>query len=308
MSILSKAWFHDETAAYVWLEAVLWPNGPVCPHCAATDRIYAFNGKAHRIGVKKCGHCRKQFTVKVGTVFEQSHVPLHKWLQAVHLLCSSKKGISSHQLHRILEVTYKTAWFMSHRIREAMTDGSLSILGGEGGVIEADETYFGPKAGEAETARHTRGPGGKRAVVGLVERGGKVRTFHPQAATKEEISKILRANTARKAKLMTDESRLYTEIGGEYAGHETVCHTAGEYVRGEAHTNTIEGYFSIFKRGMRGIYQHCAEKHLHRYLAEFDFRYNQRIKLGVDDSARAVKALEGIKGKRLTYRRPTSRD
>ena len=303
MSILSKAWFHDETAAYVWLEAVLWPNGPVCPHCAATDRIYAFNGKAHRIGVKKCGHCRKQFTVKVGTVFEQSHVPLHKWLQAVHLLCSSKKGISSHQLHRILEVTYKTAWFMSHRIREAMTDGSLSILGGEGGVIEADETYFGPKAGEAETARHTRGPGGKRAVVGLVERGGKVRTFHPQAATKEEISKILRANTARKSKLMTDESRLYTEIGAEFAAHETVNHSAKEYARGDVHTNSAEGYFSIFKRGMRGIYQHCREKHLHRYLAEFDFRYNQRIKLGVDDSARVVKALEGIKGKRLTYRR-----
>jgi transposase-like protein len=306
MSILSKAWFHNETAAYEWLEAVLWPNGPTCPHCGATDRIYTFHGKAHRIGVKKCGHCRKQFTVKVGTVFESSHVPLHKWLQAVHLLCSSKKGISSHQLHRILEVTYKTAWFMSHRIREAMRDGSLAPLGGNGKVVEADETFLGDKGTKETRPGWARGVHHKRAVVSLVERGGKVRSIHADRLSKAVIGGIVRENVDRESRLMTDEARHYHAVGREFAEHGRVEHGAGIYVDRTdptIHTNTAEGFFGLFKRGMKGVYHHCGEKHLHRYLAEFDFRYNHRTKLGVDDSTRAAKALEGIKGKRLTYRR-----
>jgi transposase-like protein len=275
----------------------------VCPHCGATDRIYELKGKSTRPGVRKCGHCRKPFTVTVGTLFERSHVPLHKWMQAVCLMTCSKKGVSSHQMHRILHVTYETAWFMSHRIREAMRDGTLPPLGGTGGTVEADETYFGPKTGEAEKAKHTRGPGSKRAVVGLVHRGGNVRTFHVDRADKATVGRIVRENVAEEAALMTDESRLYTEVGAGFASHETVRHVDGEYVRGKAHTNTIEGYFSIFKRGMKGVYQHCAEKHLHRYLAEFDFRYNARSALGINDAARAERALQGIVGKRLTYRR-----
>jgi len=302
MSKLSAREFHDERAAYAVTEARLWPNGPVCPHCGGVDRIYELKGKSTRIGVRKCGACRKQFTVKVGTLFEDSHVPMHVWLQAIYLLCASKKGISSHQLHRILGVTLKAAWFISHRIREAMRTGGLDPLGGLGKAVEADETYHGSKA--EKTSDGTRGPANKRAILGLVERGGDVRTFHVGRADKPTVAGLVRGNVNREARLMTDESRLYIEVGGEFAGHETVCHSAEEYVRGAAHTNTIEGYFSIFKRGMKGVYQHCAEKHLHRYLAEFDFRYNTRVALGVDDGERAVKALEGAKGKRLTYRQP----
>ena len=305
LSVLSEPQFQDEQAAYDFLEEILWPNGPVCPHCGATDRIYELKGSSTRIGVRKCGYCRKQFTVKVGTVFESSHVPLTRWLQAMHLLCSSKKGISSHQLHRLLDVTYKTAWFMSHRIREAMRDGTLAPLGGNGGTVEADETYFGEKDDPAERRKPgQRGPAGKRPVVGLVERGGKVRTFHVEAANKETVEKIVRENVDKEAALMTDESSLYAEVGQELASHETVNHSSGEYVRDEAHTNTIDGYWGIFKRGMKGIYQHCGEQHLYRYLAEFDFRYNSRIALGVGDSERTQLALAGIEGKRLTYRRP----
>jgi hypothetical protein len=255
--------------------------------------------------VKKCGHCRKQFTVKVGTVFESSHVPLCKWLQAVYLLCSSKKGISSHQLHRLLGVTYKTAWFMSHRLREAMRDGKLGPLGGNGTIVEADETYYGEKDDPAERRKPgQRGPAGKRPVVGLVERGGKVRTFHVEAANKDVVEKIVRENINRETALMTDESSLYSKVGTEFVSHDTICHSAGEYVRGEVHTNTMDGYWGLFKRGMKGIYQHCGEQHLHRYLAEFDFRYNNRVRLGVNDANRAEAALLGAVGKRLTYRQP----
>jgi transposase-like protein len=304
-SALSTAFLHDDAAALVHLEAVLWPNGPTCPHCGATDRIYALRGKSTRPGVRKCGHCRKPFTVTVGTLFERSHVPLHKWMQAVCLMTCSKKGVSSHQMHRILRVTYETAWFMSHRIREAMRDGTLPPLGGTGSTVEADETYYGEKDDPAARRRPgQRGPVGKRPVVGLVERGGKVRTFHVDKANKETVEGIVRENVDREMALMTDESSLYPEVGGEFASHETVCHSAGEYVRDKVHTNTMDGYWGLFKRGMRGVYQHCAEKHLHRYLAEFDFRYNARSALGIDDAARAEHALRGIVGKRLTYQQP----
>ena len=232
-------------------------------------------------------------------------MPLHKWLQVVHLLCCSKKGVSSHQIHRLLEVTYKTAWFMTHRLRQAMRTGTLGPLGGEGKVVEADETYFGSK--DVVTKRTIRGKSGlasKRAVVALVERGGSLRAFHVARADKANVGAVLRENVAREATLVTDESRLYHAVGAEFAAHERVNHSLGEYVRGEAHTNTLEGYFSVFKRGMKGIYQHCREKHLHRYLAEFEFRHSNRAGVGVGDGERAARALAGAVGKRLTYRQP----
>lgn len=307
MSVLSKPYFHDEAAAFAHLESVLWPEGPVCPHCGSISGKH-YDLRKTRLGLRKCSDCRKQFTVKVGTVFESAHLPLSKMLQAVYLMTASKKGISAHQLHRVLEVQYKTAWFLAHRIREAMRDGSLSPMGGGGGVVEADETYFGKTKVQptlnAQGKPYTRksGPAGKRAVVALVERGGSVRTFHVEKANKTNVAAIVSENIDRETKLYTDESRLYPEVGKQFAAHETVMHSAEEYVRGDVHTNTVEGYFSIFKRGMKGVYQHCGEKHLHRYLAEFDFRYNHRSALGCEDQERAARALGGIKGKRLTYR------
>lgn len=307
MSVLSAPYFHDEAAAFAHVEAILWENGPICPHCGGMDRAYALQnvkGKTGKLrhGLKKCGHCRKQFTVRIGTIFEESHLPMHKWLQAIYLMCSSKKGVSAHQLHRTLEVTYKTAWFLAHRIREAMRSGELAPMGGAGAVVEADETYFGDK--EVVTHRTKRGKAGlasKRAVVALVERGGNVRSFHVDRADKISVASIVAANVNRETVLNTDESKLYTEVGALFSAHKTVVHTANEYVRGDAYTNTIEGVFSIFKRGMKGVYQHCSEKHLHRYLAEFDFRYNNRIALGIADAERADVALRSTKGKRLTY-------
>ena len=309
-SVLSAKHFHDEQAAYDWVEARVWPNGPTCPHCGSVERISKMNGKSTRIGAYKCYACRKPFTVKVGTVFESSHIPMHIWLQAMALMSSSKKGISSNQLHRILGVGLKAAWFMSHRIREAMRDGSLRPMGGGGaGIVEADETYFGRKAdpqpspqrrGRPYTKRKT--PWDKRAVISLVERGGNVRSFHVENADKATVNIIVGENIAREARVHTDESKLYGDVAGHAASHESVKHSAGEYVRGDVHTNSVEGFFSIFKRGMTGVYQHCAEKHLHRYLAEFDFRYNWRIALGVNDQDRTDSAIKGIVGKRLTYR------
>ncbi len=314
MSVLSKPFFHDEAKAFAHLESVLWPEGPVCPHCGSVSGKH-YDLRKTRMGLRKCSDCRKQFTVKVGTVFESAHIPLNKMLQAVYLMTSSKKGISAHQLHRILEVQYKTAWFLAHRIREAMRDGSLAPMGGAGSIVEADETYFGktdvqPTLTKAGTpfkgGKKKFGPAGKRAIVSLVERGGSVRSFHVERANKQEVAKIVSKNIARETTLYTDESGLYPEVGKNFAAHETVCHSADEYVRYEGDkvisTNTVEGFYSIFKRGMKGVYQHCGEKHLHRYLAEFDFRYNNRIALGCGDQERAGRALEGIKGKRLTYR------
>jgi transposase-like protein len=309
-SVLSAQHFHDEKAAYEYLEARIWANGRFCPHCGTVERSSKMEGESTRVGVYKCYACRKQFSVKVGTVFESSHVKLHLWLQAVALLASSKKGMSANQLHRILGVSLKTAWFMGHRIREAMRDGNLAPMGGAGGIVEADETYFGKATPRprsrgripAPTKGGKSGPADKRAIVSLVERGGKVRSFHVENADKGTVARIVTDNIARETRLHTDESRLYTGAGAFFATHETVKHSAKEYVRGDVHTNTIEGYFSIFKRGMKGNYQHCAEKHLHRYLAEFDFRYNNRIAHGVNDIARTDRALQGIVGKRLTYR------
>jgi len=307
MSVLSEIHFHDEKAAYKLVEARIWPDGPTCPHCGGVERISAMNGKSTRIGAYKCYQCRKPFTVKVGTIFECSHVKMHLWLQAIFLMASSKKGISSNQLHRTLGVSLKTAWFMSHRIREAMRGGNLSPLGGTGMITEADETYYGkPEVPHVSKQRGDRPYKNKRkrnsrVVVSLIERKGQVRSFHVKQATKVNVAKIVSENIDHESKLFTDESRLYTEVGGMFEVHETVRHSAGEYVRGEVHSNTIESYFSIFKRGMRGTYQHCKEKHLHRYLAEFDFRHNKRVALGVNDVSRADRILSGIVGKRLTY-------
>ncbi|MFG1292738.1 IS1595 family transposase [Xanthobacter versatilis] len=312
---LSNPIFQDADKAREYLEAQRWPNGAICPHCgnADPDAIRALKGKSHRPGVYQCNACREQFTVTVGTVFERSKIALNKWLLATHLMCASKKGISAHQLHRMLGVTYKTAWFMAHRIREAMREdvAATGPLGGEGKIVEADETYFGktdiqPKVtttGKPFTKGGKSGPSGKRAVVGLVERGGKVRTFHVEKATKQTVRDILVQNASRKSTLHTDESKLYVETGKEFDAHHSVRHSAGEYVRGTIHSNTIENVFSVFKRGMRGVYQHCGEAHLHRYLTEFDFRYNRRSALGMSDRERTDDALKGIEGKRLTYRR-----
>lgn len=303
MSALSEPHFHDEVAAYRFVEARIWPDGPVCPHCGGTERNGKLKGKSTRIGVYKCYDCRKPFTVKVGTIFEASHVPMHLWLQAIFLLCSSKKGISSNQLSRTLGVTLKTAWFMSHRIREAMREGNLSPMGGAGGIVEADETYYGTKdVVVSRTKRGKPGHSSKRAVVALVERGGSARSFHVKEATEKEVTKVVGQNIAREARLFTDESRIYGDAAKLVTDHQTVKHSHGEYVRGEIHTNSAENYFSVFKRGMRGIYQHCSEKHLHRYLAEYDFRYSHRARLGIDDASRTGKAILGSVGKRLTYR------
>ena len=306
--------YQDADKAREHLEAIQWPNGPVCPHCGNVDadRITKLNGKSTRPGVYNCNECRKPFSVTVGTVFERSKIPLNKWVLATHLMAASKKGMSAHQLHRMLGVTYKTAWFMAHRIREAMKEDvdSSGPIGGEGKIVEADETYFGKREDQSPSI-HRRGapylkrkPGTRKAaVVALVQRGGNVRSFSVKDANKATVRDILFRNVPRDSRLFTDESNLYPETGKEYAEHATVHHTSREYVRGIVHTNTIENVFSVFKRGMRGVYQHCAEKHLHRYLAEFDFRYNRRAALKISDSERARQLLAAINGKRLTYRR-----
>jgi transposase-like protein len=299
-SVLTQPQFHDETEAYKFVEAHIWPHGPVCPRCEQGDRIGKLEGKSTRLGVYKCYRCRKPFTVKVGAVFEDSHVPLHLWLQAMHLMCSSKKGISSNQLHRTLGVTLKTAWFMSHRIREAMRTGVLEPFGGDGGIVESDETFIGRDyTKKPKGARKGRGYGHKFKVLSLVDRTtGKARSFKVDNVDGKTIIPIVRENIAKEAVVMTDDAAHYKHLKAGFAGHEIVRHSKGQYGYGVVHTNTIEGYFSIFKRGMKGIYQHCSEKHLHRYLAEFDFRYNERK---VTDGERAETALKGIKGKRLTY-------
>lgn len=303
MSALSAAFFHDEASAFEKLESLLWPEGPVCPHCGGMGRITRVKGG--RMGLRRCGDCKKQFTVTVGTVFEASHVKLHLWLQAAHLLASSKKGFSAHQLHRTLGVTYKTAWFMFHRLREAMRDGDLAPMGGldspagGAGIVEADETFIGREPGApVKRAYHH-----KMKVLSLVDReAGKVRSIVVNDLKPATIVPILEENIAKEATLHTDEAGVYLKAAPSFIDHQTTAHGQGEYVRGIVHTNTVEGYFSVFKRGMKGIYQHCGKQHLHRYLAEFDFRYNNRAKLGVDDTERVGRALRGAAGRRLTYR------
>ncbi len=300
-SAISDKHFHDERAAYAYVEARIWPNGPICPHCGNVDhlRMKLFAGKSTRLGVRQCNECRKPFTVKIGTIFESSHIPLHIWLQAIHMICSSKKGISSNQLHRTLGVTLKTAWFMSHRLREAMRTGSLAPMGGAGSTVEADETFIGRKDGTIKR----RGHGHKNAVLSLVDRNsGQVRSFHVDGTSAADLVPIIKANVAKETAMMTDEGGHYFTLGDHFASHESVSHKADEYVRGDVHTNTVENFYSVFKKGLKGVYQHCSERHLHRYLGEFDFRYSNRVRLGIDDAARADIALKGITGKRLTYR------
>jgi transposase-like protein len=308
MSVLSRPYFHDEQAAFDFVESVIWPRGPICPHCGPTDHITAITpnpAKRVRFGLKKCRDCKGQFTVRLGTIFEESKLPMTKWLQAIFLMTASKKGVSAHQLHRTLEITYKTAWFLAHRIREAMRSGELAPFGGNGGAVEADETFIGHRKG---VPTPKGGIGHKMKVLSLLDREtGQKRSVVIDNMHVGTIAAVVNANVAKEAHLMTDEAYHYSQIGKGFAAHGIVKHKADEYVLRDnpfVHTNTIEGSFSIFKRGMRGVYQHCGEQHLHRYLAEFDFRYNTRVKLGFDDSARAVKALEGVVGKRLTYRRP----
>lgn len=296
-SVLSAPHYHDEDAAFAYVERIVWPEGPVCPHCGGVERISKMQGSATRKGLHKCYQCRKQFTVRQGTIFESSHVSLHLWLQAIFFVAGSKKGVSSNQLHRTLGVTLKTAWFMSHRIREAMRDGAFAPFGG---IVEADETYIGHQEGKP-TPRG--GVQHKMKVLSLVERGGRARSVVVDKVDIGTIVPILRENIAAESHVMTDDHGVYRNIRTVFAAHSVVRHQVGEYVVGEAHTNTIEGFFSIFKRGMRGVYQFCGEKHLHRYLAEFDFRYSNRAALGCNDEARAVRLLQGIVGKRLTYRR-----
>lgn len=308
MSVLNEKHFHNEKAAYEFVEGHLWSEGRNCPHCGTLGESKKLKGNSTRIGVYKCYSCRKPFTVKVGTIFESSHIKMHIWLQAIFLISSSKKGISSNQLSRTLEITLKSAWFLSHRIREAMRDGSFAPLGGNGAIVEADETYYGNKKDKPTLTTSGRPfiksgkAASKRPIVSLVERGGKVRSFYVERADKQTVAQIVVNNVQQESRLFTDESRLYTGADAHVIKHDTVRHAANEYARGEVHTNTIEGYFSIFKRGMKGVYQHCDEKHLHRYLAEFDFRYNNRVGLGIDDKSRANNLLKGVSGKRLTYK------
>ena len=297
--ILNAEHLQNEEAAFAFLEARVWPNGPVCPHCGSgADRIRKLAGKTTRVGLHKCYACMKPFTVKVGTVFESSHVALHLWLQAVHLLCSSKKGISSNQLHRTLGVTLKTAWFMSHRIREAMTAVDMEPMGGAGAIVEIDETFIGKKEGRPVR----RGFAHKHAVMTLIERGKGSRSFHVEGTAAADLLPIIKAHVASGTHVMTDEAGQYAHLGKFFTEHDYVRHSAGEYGRGIVHTNTVEGFYSVFKRGMKGVYQHCGERHLHRYVTEFDFRYSNRVRRGVDDIARTDRALKGIVGKRLTYR------
>jgi len=303
--------FQDHDKARKYLEALRWAAEPVCAHCGTVGGHYA----TKRPGVWRChsAECRKDFSVTTKTVMESSHIKLNIWLQAFALMTASKKGISAHQLHRSLKITYKSAWFLTMRIREAMRSGGLlPPMGGNGKIVEADETYYGktetPRVSKQRRGRPyavgSRGPRDKRPIVALVERGGKVRSFHVAVCDKVNVTKIVTENIAHESRLHTDESNLYFGAEKHFASHETVTHSRKEYARGDVTTNTVETYFSVFKRGMKGTYQHCKEKHLHRYLAEFDFRFNTRTALGFNDGERADLAIKGIEGKRLTYRLP----
>jgi transposase-like protein len=306
-TILSQPQFQDADKAREYLEALRWPNGPVCPHCGAIGGHYQLKGKATRPGVYKCVACSGQFTVTVGTVFERSKIALNVWLQAVHLICASKKGISAKQLERMLGVTYKTAWFMAHRIREAMIEEMAGPLGGSGKIVEADETYWGSETGAKNKANRFGGKAltDSNKVVALVERGGKVRAFHVPSVSGQNLKMVLQTQIHPDTHVMTDSSPRYNQLKREhgFAAYDQINHSKGEYARGIVTTNTVEGYFSIFKRGLVGTFHHVAPKHLQRYSDEFSFRYNYRTAMGFDDTQRADMALKGIAGKRLTYRR-----
>jgi transposase-like protein len=302
MTDLSSPIYHDEEAARLHLEALRWANGRFCPHCGATEATSPVASKKHAPGLYFCNACSKTFTVRVGTLFERSHVALHKWVLAFELMAASKKGMSAHQLHRMLGVTYKTAWFMAHRIREAMQpDGYQGPMGSAGGFVEADETFIGGKKEnrhKGERSKAKMPP--KQVVFALVERDGSARSFHVATVSGRTLKPILRQQVSQSAHLRTDESHAYHRMRRDFASHERVNHSREEYVRGDAHTNTVEGYFSILKRGIYGVYHHVSPAHLKRYLSEFDFRYTHRK---IEDTERAELALKGIEGKRLTYRR-----
>jgi transposase-like protein len=298
---LTAPHFVDADKAREYLEALRWPHGPVCPHCGVIGDHYALKGSAHRPGLWKCKDCRKQFSVTVKTVFERSKIPLNKWLLAVHLMCASKKAISSHQIHRMLGVTYKSAWFMTHRIREAMKPEGGGLMGPNGGVVEVDETYWG-NVGKQKTG--ARGWDHKMKVVSLVDRHGEKRSFHVPRVNAKTIDVILRRNVHPTAILNTDESNIYNKPGKRFRAHEYVTHAKDEYARGDVTTNTVESSFSLLKRGLVGTFHHVGEQHLQRYVTEFDYRWNNRTKLGVDDKQRSDKLLTKVGGKRLTYRRP----
>jgi transposase-like protein len=298
--------FNDEDAARTHFEKIRWPEGPVCPHCGVFNEATELKGNSTRAGLYKCRACQKPFTATIGTVYERSHIPLHKWLLATHLLCASKKGISAHQLWRMLGFgSYRTAWFMAHRIREGMREAKLpGSMGGEGKFVEADETFVG---GRAKNRAYKESPP-KEAVMALVEREGRVRSFHLRTAnvTADTVKPIIAEVLSTDSHFRPDESGIYWKIGEGFASHRTVNHSVNEYVRGDAHTNTVEGFFSIIKRGIYGVYHHVSQEHLKRYLCEFDFRYNYRTALGFDDTTRATLAVKGIAGKRLMYRQPRS--
>lgn len=304
-SVFDAPQFKTEEGAFAYVEAHLWPDGPVCHHCGNCDpaRIRKMQGKTTRLGLYKCNECRKPFTVRMGTIFESSHLALHLWLQVIHLFCASKKGISTRQIQRMLQCSMKTAWFLGHRIREAMKDDGTTPIGGEGKTIEADETFWGQqdyKFVSGKGWQRRDGWGDKMKIVTLVERGGRARSIHIDNLGMEEVTRALET-ADRDSHLNTDQARHYRKIGKEFLSHSAVDHSRKEYARGSVHSNTVEGFFSIFKRGMVGVYQHCNESHLHRYLSEFDFRYSFREKVGFNDTMRAEAALKGVVGKRLTY-------
>ncbi|HZE60873.1 MAG TPA: IS1595 family transposase [Burkholderiales bacterium] len=312
MSDLTKPIFTNEDKAREHLEALRWPRGPYCPHCGEAKEVKRLEGKSHRPGLHQCSSCRGHFTVTVGTVFERSHIPLNKWLLAFHLMAASKKGISAHQLHRMLGITYKSAWFMAHRIREAMRTDFSGPIGGGGKTVEADETYWGNIKGRLpRDGRTGRGGGGehKHKILSLVERDGTARSFHIANVDHKSLKPILQAQIAKDSHLMTDGAHHYKQIGPDFLSHESVNHTQGEYARKSrrkgvvAHTNTVESFFGLLKRGLIGTYHHVSEAHLQRYCTEFDFRFSHRTAAGYSDAQRASIALKQSEGKRLTYRR-----
>lgn len=305
---LTNPIFTDPEKAREHFEAIRWPNGPYCPYCGVIDRVAPLGGKSMGPGWYHCKDCRRKFTAAVGTIYERSHIPMTKWLLATHLMCASKKGMSAHQLHRIIGLPYKTVWFMAHRIREGMRDlnPAPTPMGGANKVVEADETYIGGKEKNKHRSKRNAaniGGMGKEIAFALVERQGRVRTQHIHSVTAKTLRPILVEQLDAATRLMTDDAGQYRHMHGDFR-HEVVNHGIGEYVRGEAYTNTVESYFAILKRGITGTYHHVSQQHLKRYLAEFDFRYNERAALNVTDAERAMRAVKGVVGKRVTYQQP----